>query len=221
MNLNLYHVNPKSGAIGRCSAEKRSCPFGSDFHSEDFMEARRIAEEIFSKESPLFPRKPVKKEYSFDWFEGKNYSIELSNDEPRPVSSKSVVLRLLNQNGKSVSIIAFRYLPGRRINFLWRENFKNSPRGASAVLQKVIEYTHSDFTFASHPQEMSPDAQEFRRKFLEHNPKTKWELDLSAGSDPGEEIDYISSIDDSEASSLQLDNVWKNLDGIMINHLGE
>ncbi len=64
MSKDLYHVNPKTGRVGRCSASREDCPFGTeDSHHGSTAEARAAFER--SQEQFLLPTavrkgKPVK-----------------------------------------------------------------------------------------------------------------------------------------------------------------
>lgn len=50
----MYHINPNTGAVGSCRAEKGKCPYASDVeHFETAATARKFYEKKMSEEHPL------------------------------------------------------------------------------------------------------------------------------------------------------------------------
>jgi len=169
-----YHINA-NGDAGACRATVGSCPFGDAVNHYDSAEAAREAYEA--------------KQEAWDWRvtrESFLKALELNADK----ESDDYFEIELEGEGRVLTTMRFRTLPGKRIWPQWRENHyhplsPSPPKGVHAELQKRVLEMLPGWSMISSPLEMSPEAKAFRQRFLERNPDVTWELDKELEGDEG------------------------------------
>jgi len=169
-----YHVN-SAGEAGVCKAKTGACPFGDAVDHYASADEARAAFEKANAESYWRPTR-----------RGLLEKLELKASS----FLKDYVRIDLADDGKSITTLSFRVLPGKIIWPQWRENLyiegrPPAPKGAHNELQDRVLKLLPGWKLASNPLELSSEGKAFRERYLASHPQVVWELDRNLESDDG------------------------------------
>ena len=169
-----YHIN-NDGNPGLCKA-RVECPFGDDLsHYESEQLARAAYEEAQEVRG---------------WWRPTRASILEKLDLKAKRERDDLFEVTLEEDGRVLSTLLFRVLPGKIIWPQWRENnsvpgLPHPPKGVHDELQRRVLNLLPGWAMASNQHELSPEGKAFRESFMARNPEVKWALDPSLESDEG------------------------------------